>query len=123
MTQRLNVYNFATLCLSGFFICIFAFQILQFMKLSIKLFATIRLDTGLKLVDINIDKPVNIIEMLKIVSDIIDFDLIEKLTENNTIIPGVIILLDGENILHLDKLETKIAKDTTISIFPAVAGG
>ena len=39
------------------------------MKLSIKLFATIRLDTGLKLVDVNIDKPVNIVEMLKIVSD------------------------------------------------------
>ncbi|MEN8120252.1 MAG: MoaD/ThiS family protein [Bacteroidota bacterium] len=93
------------------------------MKLSIKLFATIRLDTGLKLVDVNIDKPVNIVEMLKIVSDIISFDLIEELIENNSIIPGVIILLDGENIHHLNKLDTLITKNTTISIFPAVAGG
>ena len=93
------------------------------MKLSIKLFATIRLDTGVKLVDVNIEKPVNIIEMLKIVSDIIDYDLIEELIKNNTIIPGVIILLDGENIHHLNKLDTQIAKDTVISIFPAVAGG
>ena len=93
------------------------------MKLSIKLFATIRLDTGLKLVDINIEKPINIIDMLKTVSDIINYDLITKLTENNDIIPGVIILLDGENIHHINKLETLIEKDTIISIFPAVAGG
>ena len=93
------------------------------MKLLIKLFATIRLDTGHKLVNVNINKPVNIVEMLKIVSDIIDFDLIDKLTENNTIIPGVIILLDGVNIHHLNKLDTPITKNTTISIFPAAAGG
>lgn len=93
------------------------------MKLSIKLFATIRLDTGLKIVDVNIDQPVNIIEMLKTVSAIIDYDLIEELIDNNTIIPGVIILLDGVNIHHINKLDTIISEDTTISIFPAVAGG
>ena len=93
------------------------------MKLSIKLFATIRLATGLKVIDLNVDKPVNIIEMLKIVSEAVNFDLIKKLTQNGQLIPGVIILLDGENILHKQKLETIIDKDTTISIFPAVAGG
>lgn len=93
------------------------------MKLSIKLFATIRLDTGLKIVDVDIDKPVNIVEMLKIVSGIIDYDLIDELIDNNTIIPGVIILLDGVNIHHINKLDTIISKNTTISIFPAVAGG
>ncbi len=93
------------------------------MKLSIKLFATIRLDTGLKVVDVNIDKPINIIEMLKLVSDILDYDLIEKLTENNKIIPGVIILLNGVNIHHINKLETKITEDAIISVFPAAAGG
>lgn len=93
------------------------------MKLSVKLFATIRLTTGLKVVDVNIEKPVNIIEMLQIVSDIIDYDLIEELVKDNTIIPGVIILLDGENIHHLNKLNTIIERDTVISIFPAVAGG
>ena len=61
--------------------------------------------------------------MLQIVSDIIDYDLVEELIKNNTIIPGVIILLDGVNIHHLNKLDTKITKDTIISIFPAVAGG
>ncbi|MCD4665324.1 MAG: MoaD/ThiS family protein [Bacteroidales bacterium] len=93
------------------------------LKLSIKLFATIRLDTGHKMVDVNIDKAVNIVEMLKIVSNIIDFDLIDKLIKDNTIIPGVIILLDGVNIHHLNKLDTRITKNTTISIFPAAAGG
>jgi len=93
------------------------------LKLSVKLFATIRLTTGLKVVDVNIEKPVNILEMLQIVSDIIDYDLIEELIKEDDIIPGVIILLDGENIHHLNKLDTIIAQDTVISIFPAVAGG
>ena len=93
------------------------------MKLSIKLFATIRLTTGTKIIDINIDKPINIVELLKMVSDIINFDLIEELIKDETIIPGVIILINGENIHHLNKLETKITKDAIISIFPAVAGG
>ncbi len=93
------------------------------MELKVKLFATIRLHTGLKVVDVTIEKPVNVVEMLKIVSDIINYDLIDELIENNTIIPGVIILLDGENIHHINKLDTMITKDTVISIFPAVAGG
>ncbi len=93
------------------------------MKLSIKLFATIRLSTGLKVIDINIDKPVTVLDMLKIVSESINYDLVKKLIRNNKLIPGVIILLDGVNVLHLQKLETLIDKDTTISIFPAVAGG
>ena len=75
------------------------------------------------MVDVNLDKPVNVTEMLKIVSDIIDYNLIEELVDLETIIPGVIILLDGENIHHIDKLDTMITKDTVISIFPAVAGG
>lgn len=93
------------------------------MKLSIKLFATIRLSTGLKIIDINVDKAITVLEMLKIVSESINYDLIKKLIKNDALIPGVIILLDGVNVLHLQKLETIIDKDTTISIFPAVAGG
>ncbi len=93
------------------------------MKLSIKLFATIRLSTGLKVIDINIDKAVTVLDMLKIVSESINYDLVKKLIRNDELIPGVIILLDGVNVLHLQKLKTIIDKDTTISIFPAVAGG
>lgn len=92
------------------------------LKLSVKLFATIRLSTGLKVVDVNLEKPVNILEMLQIVSDIIDYDLLTELVKEQDIIPGVIILLDGENIHHLNKLNTIIEKDTVISIFPADTG-
>ncbi len=93
------------------------------MKLTIKLFAVIRLSTNRNVVNLNIDNPINIVELLKMVSDIIDYDLIKKLIKNDTIIPGVIILIDGVNIHHLEKLETKIIRDSIISIFPAVAGG
>ncbi len=88
------------------------------MSVSIKLFVTINLDTGLKMIDVNIDKPVNIIEMLKIVSDIINVDLLAKLVENSRLVSDARILLDEVNINHLNKLDTQITKNTTISIFP-----
>jgi len=87
------------------------------LKKSIKLFVTISLKTGLKTVDVNIDKAVNIVEMLDLVSDIIDYDLTNELIENNSILPGVFIQLDGEDIHHLHQLDTQITKNATVSIF------
>jgi hypothetical protein len=87
------------------------------LKKNIKLFVTIKLKTGLKVVDVNIEKPVNIIELLQIVSDIIDYDLVKEFIENDSILPGIFIQLDGEDIHHLNNLDTQITKSTTISIF------
>lgn len=80
-----------------------------------KLFATIKFSAGLKVIDINVDKPVKIIELLKIVSGTLNFDLIKKLTRKEQFIPA-------ENILHKQKPETIIDNDTIIPIFPAIAG-
>lgn len=88
------------------------------LKLTIKLFATISLKTGLKVVDVNIDKPVNVEEMLKIVSDIIDYDLVKELVENKQIDPGMVILLNKEDINEVADLTTMITGDTVISICP-----
>lgn len=89
------------------------------MKLSVKLFATISLKTGLKLVDVNVDKPVTVIEMLKIVSDIIDYDLIDELVENNANKSSARILIDDDNINYINKLDAEIAKGSIISIIPS----
>ncbi len=87
------------------------------LKSSIKLVVTVSLKSGLKVVDVNIDKPVNIIELLQMVADIIDFDLIGQFIDNNSLLPGIFIQIDGEDIHHLNKLDTLITKSTTVSIF------
>lgn len=93
------------------------------MKIRVKLFATIRLDINLGETEIEISEPTSIIEMLKIISKKINYDLIEKLLDEGKMIPGVIILIDGKNIYHINNLETLVNKECTLSIFPAAAGG
>jgi len=36
---------------------------------------------------------------------------------------GVIILVNGKNIEHLEKLDTKLKDGDVVSIFPPVGGG
>ncbi|KUK18617.1 ubiquitin-like small modifier protein 1 [Thermococcus sibiricus] len=36
---------------------------------------------------------------------------------------GVIILVNGKNIEHLEKLDTKLKDEDVVSIFPPVGGG
>ena len=93
------------------------------MKIKVKLFATIRLDINLGETEVEISKPTSILEMLKIISEKINYDLIDKLLENGKMIPGVIILIDGKNIYHINNLESIVDKECTLSIFPAAAGG
>jgi len=46
---------------------------------------------------------------------------IKDLIENKT--PGLVILLNGRNIVHLQGLKTKISEKDRIDIFPPGAGG
>ena len=65
-------------------------------------------------------------------------DLIEKLSEmygdsfksriyvdagRRRVKPGVVILVNGKSIYHLNGLDTELKEDDTVSIFPPVAGG
>lgn len=93
------------------------------MKIHVKLFATIRLKLGIPEVFIQIEKPLSIIELLNLVNKEVKADIIPELIENGKIIGGTIILINGKNILHMDKLKTMLTKDCKVEIFPPVAGG
>jgi molybdopterin synthase sulfur carrier subunit len=47
----------------------------------------------------------------------------DKVYKNQELTSEVIILLNGRHITHYDGIDTKLAKDDEISIFPVVAGG
>jgi sulfur-carrier protein len=47
----------------------------------------------------------------------------QLLNEDKQIIPGTMILINGRNIFHLDKLESIILDGDEISIFPPGGGG
>ena len=86
------------------------------MKHSIKLFVSVRLKSELKIADVNIDKAVNVLDMLKIVSEAINFNLLKKIINNNKLVDGANILLDEINVNDLNGLDSLIEKNTTIFI-------
>ncbi len=93
------------------------------MEIHVKLFATIRLKLGIPEVFINLGKPVSVMELLELINKEVKADIIPELVKNNELINGTIILINGKNIHHLDKLKTMLTTNCKVEIFPPVAGG
>ncbi|MGE0078830.1 MAG: hypothetical protein AB7S48_13305 [Bacteroidales bacterium] len=93
------------------------------MEVKVKLFATLRLNLKIGMVNIQTGSSVSILELLELVSQKLNSNIISELIENEKVIVGTIILIDGVNILHLNKLDTIIDKDCTVSVFPPNGGG
>ncbi len=45
------------------------------------------------------------------------------LLHESSLIPGVMVLVNGTHIAHLQGLDTPLSDDCTVDIFPPVAGG
>lgn len=45
------------------------------------------------------------------------------LLHESSLIPGVMVLVNGTHIAHLQGLDTPLSEDSTVDVFPPVAGG
>ncbi|MBI9054489.1 MAG: MoaD/ThiS family protein [Bacteroidales bacterium] len=93
------------------------------MKIQVKLYSTLRLNLGVAGLEIEIDKPVTILKLLKLASQQLNSDIIPELIEDGKIMVGTILLINGKNILHAEKLETMINEECEVSVFPPSGGG
>lgn len=93
------------------------------MIINVKLFATLRLNLGVAGLEIEINKPVTILKLLELVSEKLNTDIIPELIEDRKIMVGTILLINGKNIFHAEKLETLITEDCEVSVFPPAGGG
>jgi len=85
----------------------------------VKFFATLRLELGIAERDIFVEKESTVKDILEKCGD----EVKQKLLENNDIIKGTIILVNGENIIHKDGLNTIVKSGDVISLFPPAGGG
>ena len=91
--------------------------------IKIKFYSLIRMHLGINEIEINTDS-VTIIELLQITEKQINQKFIDQLIDNNKqIIPGTMILINGRNIFHLDKLGSLVQENDEVSIFPPGGGG
>lgn len=93
------------------------------MLISVEFFAQLRLELDRRGVELEIDEPVTVGELIGLIEREIGRNIACKLLHAGTIRKGMILLIDGRNVLHLDGLATVIARACTVSIFPPCGGG
>ena len=93
------------------------------MKIHVKLFATLRLKLGITGLEIETDKPVTIMQLLELISQKLNTNIIPELIEDGEIMVGTILLINGKNVIHAEKLETLITEECEVSVFPPAGGG
>ena len=91
---------------------------------TIKFYTLLRLKLGMKEVDVESDN-LPLKELLYKVKETINSDLVIQKTmdDDGNLRRGTNILINGQNILSLDRLNTIIKNDDVVGLFPAGGGG
>ncbi|OAQ20800.1 MoaD/ThiS family protein [Thermosulfurimonas dismutans] len=96
-------------------------------RVRVRIFGTLRLDLGLGEVELELPGEVPLREVLERLARVLGEKrgkvLREKLFEGQALRPGVIILKDGVNVLHLEGLSTPVRGGESLSVFPPGGGG
>lgn len=91
--------------------------------IKIKFYSLIRRHLGINEIKIDEDK-IPIYDLLLVAQKQIDKIFLNLLVNSDKmIIPATIILINGRNIFHLEKLDSIVQDGDVISIFPPGGGG
>lgn len=93
------------------------------MKIKVKLFSLFRLNLKTSEVNYEFKNTVTIQELIDRLDNDFSGYFSEKLLESGEIKTGTIILVNGKNIFHINKLETKLKDKDIVTMFPPSAGG
>lgn len=94
------------------------------MALKVKFYSLFRINLKSPGTEYELENIITIAELIKKLDHEYDGYFTQKLLEEDgKISSGSIILVNGKNVLHLDKLETKIDNQDTVTLFPPSAGG
>jgi len=91
------------------------------MELELRFFATFREAVGQKTIDREFDDGSRVGAVLDAIAE--EFPDVELFDEDGEVRGHVTVLRNGQNVTHLDGLETTLEDGDTLSVFPPVAGG
>ena len=90
--------------------------------MTVKYFATIRTYTGETARRID-DAPADLRQLLTMLAGRYGTSFRRAVLSGDELSGEIIILVNGRNVLYLEGLETALAADDEVSLFPMVAGG
>ncbi len=93
------------------------------MKVKVKLYSLFRLNLKISEVDYEFENTATIKDLINKLDDDFSGYFSEKLLESSEIKTGSIILVNGKNIFHINKLKTKLNDQDIVTLFPPSAGG
>ena len=93
------------------------------MAIEVKFYSLFRINLKSSGVNYEFAEPITLSRLIEKLDKDFEGYFSEKLLESDDIRPGSIILLNGKNVLHLDKLDTKINDGDIVTLFPPSAGG
>jgi len=93
------------------------------MKVKVKLYSLFRLNIKISEVDYEFENTATIKDLINKLDDDFSGYFSEKLLESSEIKTGSIILVNGKNIFHINKLKTKLNDQDIVTLFPPSAGG
>lgn len=94
------------------------------MALKVKFYSLFKINLKSPGVEYELEEKIIISRLIKMLDQDFDGYFTEKLLDKDGgIAPGSIILVNGHNVLHLDKLETAVSNQDTVTLFPPSAGG
>jgi len=97
---------------------------LNFVMAKLRFFTLFRLDLGIRELEVKLDRPKKLIEFLNTAEKLSPKPFLHKLIdENGNLIDSAIILINGKNVHHLQKLDTLIKDEDEIDLFPPGGGG
>ena len=94
------------------------------MSLKVKFYSLFRINLKSPGTEYEIEKEITIADLIKKLDQDYDGYFSRKLlAEDGSIARGTIILVNGKNIFHIDKLETEVSDGDLVTLFPPSAGG
>ncbi len=87
-------------------------------------FTLFRLELGIRNIDVEIEKEIKLSDLLYLAEKKANKKFVHKLIDNNgNLLSSAIILVNGKNVHHLQKLETVIKDGDELALFPPGGGG
>lgn len=94
------------------------------MGVKVKFYSLFRINLKSSGHQYELDSEITVSELInKLDADYDGYFSLKLLDDQGSIRPGAIILINGKNVLHLDKLESIIQDGDLVTLFPPSAGG
>ena len=90
--------------------------------IKIKFYSLFRLFLEQTEVEIDVNN-ISMLNLLQKISEETNKDILSEIIDTKQLIQGTIILLNGRNIYHLEKMDTIVKNGDKIDIFPPGGGG